>query len=123
LTKVDIQKYIAEQQEKLQDKLDISKETVINELAKIAFSDIRKIFNTNDSLKNIQELDDNTSGAIASIKIKETTDTGTACKTVEIKFYDKVRALIDLGKHLGLFREKIEVEHSLSLTLQEYFIN
>lgn len=102
---------------KTEEKLDISAEKVLAALAKIGFSDIRKLFTDDGTLKGINELDDETAGAIAGIEHEKLFEhfgkgqakhTGT---TVKVKMADKLRALELLGKwhKLNLFTERIEV--------------
>ncbi len=69
---------------------------VIDEIAKIAFSDVSHIF-SGDSAKLPSEIDDRTRAAIAGIKI--------TAFGVEYKFWDKNAALEKLARHLGLFEK------------------
>jgi phage terminase small subunit len=55
--------------EERQQRLDISVDRVLQELARIAFFDPRKLFNHDGSLKDITELDADTAAAIASVEI------------------------------------------------------
>lgn len=112
--------------EKAIDKLAITKERVLAELAKIGFSDIRKairwksslveeednpdggdvlvvktIVTNNVELISSDDIDDDTAGAIAEVS-------QNATGGIKIKMYDKKGALVDIGKHLGMFVEKHE---------------
>lgn len=112
--------------EKAIDKLAITKERVLAELAKIGFSDIRKairwksslveeednpeggdvlvvktIVTNNVELVSSDEIDDETAAAIAEVS-------QNASGGIKIKMYDKKGALVDIGKHLGMFVEKHE---------------
>lgn len=112
--------------EKAIDKLAITKERVLAELAKIGFSDIRKaikwqgqleteednpdggdvlvvrnIVSNHVQLISSEDLDDDTAGAIAEVS-------QNATGGIKIKMYDKKGALVDIGKHLGMFVEKHE---------------
>lgn len=100
------------------NRTEITQDRVIAELAKIGFADIRKAvrwgdgivvrneFGTPEVVNDValigsEQIDDDTAAAIAEI-----------CQTaqgVKIKLHDKRAALIDIGKHLGLFVEKREV--------------
>jgi phage terminase small subunit len=71
---VEVQNAIAQKQKELAElagKCDVTAEKVIREVAALAFSDVRKLFNTDGSLKLIHELDDVTAAAIASIEVEE----------------------------------------------------
>lgn len=115
------------------DKLAITKERVLSELAKIGFADIRKaikwqghlqteednpdggdvlvirnIVSNHVQLISSDDLDDDTAAAIAQIS-------QNATGGITLKMHDKKGALVDIGKHLGMFVEK--VEHSGSMNL------
>ena len=114
LTYANIQQYINTRQKELSEKVEITQERVLQELAKLAFLDIRKIYDNNGAVKDIQELDESTAGAISSIETVEQFETvlGVKVKTGEtkkVKFNDKSKALELLAKHLGLFNDKMEV--------------
>lgn len=112
--------------EKAIDKLAITKERVLAELAKIGFADIRKaikwqgtlvteednpdggdtlviknVVTNNVTLISSDEIDDDTAGAIAEIS-------QNATGGIKIKLHDKKGALVDIGKHLGMFVERHE---------------
>lgn len=124
---------IAKRQKKLSDKLGVTVERIVTELAKIGFADIRKAVKWNGHLvreednpdggdvlviKNIvtnhvtlvdsDQLDDDTAAAISEIS-------QNATGGVKLKMHDKKGALVDLGKHLGMFVDK--VEHSGEVTM------
>ena len=108
LRKPEIKKAIQERQKALRDKLEISQEKVLREYAKVAFYDVRTLFDNNSRLINIKDLDDNSAAIIAGVdneelfegKGKDRVRAGTLRK---IKFLNKLDALEALGKHLGLF--------------------
>ena len=83
LSKVDVQTEIEKRRATLRNKLEITQEKVIEELAAVAFAngaDFAQVTKT---------------GLVRSIK--------EGANGTEIKTYDKVRALELLGKHLGVF--------------------
>lgn len=102
-----VRKYLAaileEQQKQFLDIYRTTKENVINELAKIAFADPRRIVRIKDGKLQVvdsDQLDNIEAAAIA--EIKETK------KGLQIKFHSKVEALDKLAKILGLYIEKHE---------------
>lgn len=114
LTNVDVKNYIKELQEKADNKLEITRERVLAEYSKIGFSDIRKIFNKNGTLKAIHELDADTAAAIASIEVYHI----KGIKTTSIKLLDKTKALDSLCKVLGYnAAEKVETSVQGSVML------
>ena len=87
---------------------------VIKELAKIAFLDIRKLYTENGQLKNISDIDSDTAAAISSLEtLEEYEDYGDDREkigdTQKVKLLDKIKALELLGRHLGIFNDKIDV--------------
>jgi phage terminase small subunit len=115
LTYVDITTYIQKQKEKLQNKMEISQERVLKEIARIAFGDVRKLYNENGGLKNIQDLDDDTAAILTGIETTEEfegygQDREQIGWTKKVKMADKTKALDMLGKYFGMFKEKVEVE-------------
>lgn len=117
-------------------KSGVTVERIIAELAKIGFSDIRKAVRWKSALiteeeqpddgdvlvvKNVvtnqveivssDEIDDDTAAAIA--EVSQNTTGG-----VKIKFHDKRAALVDIGKHLGMFRDTANVNVALQATVR-----
>ncbi len=87
---------------------------IMQELMKIGFSDVRKLYTENGSLKNIQDIDSNTAGAISSIESFEEyegrgNDREYIGDTKKIKLYSKEKALELLGKQIGMFKDKVDV--------------
>ena len=98
LAKANVAEYVAERMLKRQQRTEVTQDRVIQELAAIAFAratDYVKIDqNGRVVLSPTDKLSDTQKAAITAIK---ETQSG-----IEIKLADKVRALEDLGKHLGI---------------------
>jgi phage terminase small subunit len=108
LQRDDVQEYISRLQTLLAEKTGISQQKVLQEIAKIAFSDIRKYYQDDNNLKPICDLDDNEAAALASVKSYEETMPGTDIIigfNKEIKMYDKLAGLEKLARHLGLYEK------------------
>lgn len=113
---------------------DITADRVLRELAKIGFADIRKaikwhshLINEEDNpdggdiavIKTIvtnqvelvgsEDLDDETAAAIS--EISQNTSGG-----IKLKMHDKRAALVDLGKHLGIFTDKVQLSGEVAVT-------
>lgn len=99
-TKADIKKAIDERIEKRKEKLEITEKEIIAELAKIAFSDVAKIYEPNFELKDIATLPNELTASIKEI-VKIKTKEGSR---VAAKLYSKESALELLGKHLGMWK-------------------
>ncbi len=94
---------------------------ILAELKKLGFSDIRKLFNDDGSIKEVSQLDDDTAAAIAGIEIQEEVcdkDGKTVVpRTRKIKVVDKLKAIEMLGRNLKMFTDK--VEHSGKVSLED----
>jgi len=118
---------IAKRSAPISKALGITAEMVMAEIGKLAFFDARKLFNDDQSLKMMSELDDNTAACIAGLEITELFEgqdvkDGTQKKTVygiqkKAKVTDKLAALKIYAQHLGQLVDK--VEHSGKLTLEQ----
>lgn len=120
LRNVQVSAAIQEAMNKRSNKLEITAERVLQEIAKLAFYDPRNFFDDDGRIKPISELDDNTAMALGGIetlhKIIGDDKDGMAVVT-KIKLVDKGQNLERLGRHLKLFTDK--VEHTGTLTLEQ----
>lgn len=88
--------------EKLKRKLDITRERIITELARIAFADVRKVVEWGSSGVKLREgssLADDDVAAVSEV-VESRHKHG---RTIRVKMHDKVKALELLAKHLGMF--------------------
>ena len=133
LKNVEIDRAISVAMKEREKRTEVTADRVLKELSKIGFADIRKVVKWESALvteednpeggdvaiiKNIvtnqvqivasEDIDDETAAAIA--EISQTSNGG-----VKIKLHDKRAALVDMGRHLGMFKDK--VEHSADETL------
>jgi len=112
LRKAEVAAYIQEAMDKRAKRVDINKDDVLKEISKLAFSDIRKIFDENGNLLPPHMLPDEVAATISSIDVVTTRIPGKDAVEVEytskIRFWDKRASLELLGKHLKLFTDKHE---------------
>lgn len=104
LTNANIQKYIDERIKERQQRTEITQDQVIQELAAIAFAkatDYVAICSGTVKIKDTNSLTEEQVRAIAGIK--------EGANGIEIKMNDKEKALELLGRHLGMFKDKVEV--------------
>lgn len=83
----------------------INADRVIREIAKIAFVNAADLIDFDTATIGSNAVNDDTA-AIQSVKVKYFGEDGLER---EIKLADKLKALELLGKHLGLFKENIEL--------------
>lgn len=85
---------------------------VIRELARVAFINANDVIDIDSATLRTDASEDDTA-AIASVKVKTIPTADGEGVEREIKLADKLKALELLGKHLGMFTDK--VEHSGSI--------
>ena len=100
LKRPDIQTYISELRVAARLRSDITLDRIIDEYAKVAFFDIRTIYDERGNMKPVHELDDIAAAAIASIEV-ERDNVLTWTDTVRIRTRDKLQALDRLRECLG----------------------
>lgn len=109
LQRDDVQEYLGKLRSEYTEKSGVSKQKVIAELARIAFSDIRNYYTGDNQLIPITDLDDDAAAALASLKIDELYNGEvTIGQMKEIKTYNKLDALEKLARHLGLYEKDNE---------------
>lgn len=104
-----VQEQLAKKAKEIAMKADITQEKVLREIARIAFLDVRNLFNDDGSPKALSELDDDSAAAIAGIKKMKMSDDW---ETVEYKFSSKDAALEKLMRHLGLYQQDNEQKNT-----------
>lgn len=96
-------------------------ERVIQEAARLAFSDIRKVFDEHGNLINIKELGDDIAPAVSSVEVTERRggkDTGVET-TRKLRLWDKTAGLNILAKYHKLLTEKVELSGSVKVAQAE----
>ena len=116
LANVSVQEYLKKKMQKREEKLEITAERVLKELARIAFFDPAKMFDDKDNLLKITEMDEDTRRVIAGIDISAAYKPGLTKEekiseiVKKLKLVDKKGALELLGRHLSMWNDKLEVE-------------
>lgn len=105
LTKPDIQTEIQKALDERAKRVEITQDRVLQEYARLAFFDPRKLFDDEGNPKHITELDDDTAAALAGLDVVKEVDpdSGDVTYTKKYKLTNKLGALDSLGKHLGMF--------------------
>ena len=120
LKKLEIKQYISELLKPTIEKLEISKERVLEEIARLAFSNPQDYLNSNNSIKDITESDRSKAAAVSKIKttVRNLGDLGTEEKK-DNESWNPVEALKKLGEYLKLFDgegAKATVINTINLT-------
>ena len=96
-------------------RLDVTIERVLQERARLAFFDIRKLLDANGNPLPIEALDDDTAAAIAGVEFETETSSSSSAsgetatrvttRTAKLKLADKNASLTALEKHLGMYAD------------------
>lgn len=114
LKNVEVQKHIHSLKDKRSERTQITADRVLQEYAKIAFSDIRKLYNDNGTLKKITELDDDMAACVVGLDVQE-----GVLDVKKYKLADKKGALDSIGKHLGMFTDKIQLGGGVDISVDD----
>ena len=105
LRNAEIQNYISGRMEERQKRTEVTQDRVIQELAAIAFSKITDYAAVKDDLVKIKDTNELTENQIRAISgIKE------GKFGIELKLNDKEKALELLGRHLGMWNDKLDIK-------------
>jgi phage terminase small subunit len=101
-----------------EQRTEVTADRVLEEIAKIAYFDIRRLYRPDGSLKSVHELDDVAAAVLAGVETIEAgavakprakgASAGVSILTKKVKIADKVAALTLLARHLKLLTDKIE---------------
>lgn len=103
-----IDKAIAEQSKRT----GVNADRVVRELARIALLNPKNVVNFKDATV-LENASDDDLAAVASVRVKIIPTADGMGIEREVKLYDKPKAIEQLGRHLGMFTDK--VEHSGSI--------
>ena len=105
LTKPNIRACIDREMAERSKRTGVNADRVVQELAKIAFVNAVDVIDPKTATVKEDALSEDTA-AIQSVKVKTFGDDGLER---EIKMADKLKALELLGKHMGMFKDKVEL--------------
>lgn len=109
----------------------ITADRVLEELAKIGFASIRSVVRWGDTVAVLdpEAAEVRTVSGVALVgSDKLSADEAAAIAEVSqtkdgqirVKMHDKQAALVSLGRHLGLFTDKVEATGNVSVTIKKY---
>lgn len=129
LTNVHVQEALQKAMAKREQRTEITQDRVLKELARIGFADIRKVVDWGNSttvvneitgvteivhgviLRAATDIDDDTASAIA--EISETN------QGLKVKFHDKQAALVNIGRHIGMFVDKSQTDLTIKRSMAD----
>jgi len=101
------------------DRAELTASRTLEEMRRLAFSNVRTLFDANGNLRPIHTLTDEEAACIASLEVivkNAQAGDGHTDTVHKIKVWDKTRTLEMLGKHFALLTE--QVNHSGGLTIK-----
>lgn len=115
LAKPNIQEAIAKEMADRSKRTGVNQDRVVLELAKIALVKMTDIVDSQGRIKSTASEDD--LACIESVKYKKSeSDTGSSVER-EVKVASKLKALELLGKHLGMWNDKIDVNVAIPVVI------
>lgn len=115
LANVKIQGTIAEHMAERSKRTGVNQDRIVRELAKIAFVNLTDIVDEEGRIRS--NATDEDLSCLESIKYKESSsDTGDSVER-EVKIASKLKALELLGKHVGMWNDKLNVEMDAELNI------
>jgi phage terminase small subunit len=118
LANVSVRSAIEQAKAERSERTHITQDRVLQELARIAFFDLRKLYREDGSLKSMHELDDDAAAVLAGVDVVETQGQAEIGGDGGIrhipefvkkaKVFDKNTALTLAMKHLGMLKDKVE---------------
>lgn len=104
LTNANVSAYIASKVKRVEQKLEISAERTLLELARVAYTPATAFYDENGNLIPVHKLGADAAACVSGIEIEEIKEEGAVVGTLrKIKRFDKNSALTNLAKHFKLF--------------------
>lgn len=110
----------AKAQQRVRDMLAdaIDPDRVLRESGRLAYSDIRMLFDDQGNFLPIKQWPDDIARAVASVEVVKknvTTGDGKVDDVLKVRLWDKVAKLTNLMKHHGQLTERLEVSGSVDV--------
>ena len=121
LRNTKVAEYIQERMKERSKRTEITQDRVLQELEKLVLLDIRKLFDSNGKPVDISMLDDDTAACIAGLEVVDYfegagEDREFAGYVKKYKLTDKLRAIELMGRHFGMFKDKVELSGQVDTT-------
>lgn len=109
LTNVDVQSAVEAKRKELAAAVGVTRERVLQEMAKLAFSDLRQLYNEDGTLKHPHEWPEGAAGSVAGmdfetvrVRHEDGSEVVERTEVAKVKLWDKGKQLENLLKHLGM---------------------
>lgn len=104
LRNVKVAEYIQERMQERKKRTEITQDKVLQELAAVAFSNATDYVEVRDNTVIVKD-----TASLSDTQIKALSGIKESRGGIEVKLNDKLKALELLGRHLGMFKDKVEV--------------
>ena len=115
LQKQEVGLAIQEAQAERSKRTEITQDRVLQELARVGFSDLRNVLSDKGAIIDVHDWDDDTARAISSVEVVrrqsgeyDENDNPIPEYVHKFRAWDKVSALEKMGRHLGMFPTKVD---------------
>lgn len=120
LARPDVAARIKAFREVAAEKVQMTADRVIGEVARIAFADIRAYFNDDGTPKALSELDDDAAAVLVGLDVSETKIGEVSMILIKkYKLADKNSALDKAMRHLGLYKEDNKQQNEITALMDE----
>lgn len=117
LSKPIISSAIEAAQKARSERTEITQDKVLAEYAKLAFLDPRRFYDSTGALIPVPLLPADVAAALSSMKVtvERGAEEGQMNDVKEIKFTDKKGALDSVARHLGMFKDRLELSGQVDI--------
>lgn len=102
-------------------RVEITQDEVLRELRRLALVDVSQAFDEHGHPRPLHELPEDLRRALAGVEVRiepgqtrelddGPVETRPVAQVVKLRFWDKVKSLELLGKHLGMFQERVQLD-------------
>ena len=119
LAKLSVQEEISAKMAERSKRTGVNQDRIVQELARLAFCNITDVVDRDGKIRDSATEDD--LACIESMKVKKTSigngENISDSEEREVKIYSKLKALELLGKHLGMWRDKQDINIALPVVI------
>lgn len=113
LKNAEIGAIVADKTQKRLEQADLTAARVLEEMRRLAFSDVRNLFDDAGNIKPLKELSAEDAACIAGLEViikNAKAGDGQTDTVHKIKIWDKTKTLQMLGQHFALLVERVQLE-------------
>lgn len=117
---IHLQNLIKEAQAKKREQAGFDAKKIVEELARVAFFNPKRILNDDGELLNLRDMPDEVAASIKKFRVShrmgiDGNGEPARIRVTEIEFWSKLDALKQMAQHLGLLKDTVKVTNVLAL--------